>query len=121
MRQPFAELVLLGKKTIELRTWNTKFRGEFLIHAGWNFEEAACRKFNIDPYTLTRGAIVGKAYLYDVKEYKTPEEFDADKEKHLADVSYGKYGFLIKNPVRFEKPIPMKGQLNFFEVHLDGY
>ena len=31
--QPFADLVVSGKKTIELRNWNTNFRGEFLIHA----------------------------------------------------------------------------------------
>jgi len=31
LKQPFAELILQGKKTIELRKWNTKFRGEFLI------------------------------------------------------------------------------------------
>ena len=30
---PFADLIIQGKKTIELRKWNTKFRGEFLIHA----------------------------------------------------------------------------------------
>ena len=31
--QPFAELIILGKKTIELRKWNTNYRGELLIHA----------------------------------------------------------------------------------------
>ena len=31
--QPFAELIIQNKKTIELRTWNTKIRGEFLVHA----------------------------------------------------------------------------------------
>ena len=30
--QPFAELIIQNKKTIELRKWNTSFRGEFLIH-----------------------------------------------------------------------------------------
>ena len=34
--QPFAELIVQGKKTIELRKWNTKFRGEFLVHAAKN-------------------------------------------------------------------------------------
>ncbi len=29
LKQPYAELTVSGKKTIELRTWNTKFRGEF--------------------------------------------------------------------------------------------
>ncbi len=33
LRQPYAELVVIGKKSIELRTWSTKYRGEFLIHA----------------------------------------------------------------------------------------
>jgi hypothetical protein len=32
LKQPFAELILLGRKKIELRKWNTHFRGEFLIH-----------------------------------------------------------------------------------------
>ncbi len=121
LRQPFAELVVIGKKTIELRKWNTRFRGEFLIHASLNLEELACRKFGFDPNKLAKGAIIGKAYLYDVKEYKTNEEFDEDYNEHLADVSYGKYGFLIKNPVRFDRPIPMKGKLNFFEVQLNEY
>ena len=33
LKQPFAELVVEGKKKIELRNWNTKFRGDFFIHA----------------------------------------------------------------------------------------
>ena len=32
LKQPFADLLALGEKTIELRKWNTKLRGEFLIH-----------------------------------------------------------------------------------------
>jgi hypothetical protein len=32
LKQPFAELLVSGKKTVELRKWNTKFRGKFLIH-----------------------------------------------------------------------------------------
>ena len=30
----------------------------------------------------------------------------------------GKYGFLLANPVLYDKPIPYKGQLGFFEVTL---
>ncbi len=33
LKQPFTELILQGRKTIELRKWNTKFRGNFLIHS----------------------------------------------------------------------------------------
>jgi ASC-1-like (ASCH) protein len=33
LRQPYAELIIAGRKTIEPRKWNTQFRGEFLVHA----------------------------------------------------------------------------------------
>ena len=36
LKQPFAELILQGRKTIELRRWNTNLRGDFLIHASKN-------------------------------------------------------------------------------------
>lgn len=31
--QPWATLIVLGHKKIETRSWNTKYRGEILIHA----------------------------------------------------------------------------------------
>lgn len=118
LRQPFAELLATGKKTIELRPWNTKFRGEFLIHAAWNIESDACDELGIDQTKLTRGAIIGKAVLVDVKHYASNEEFVADRDKHLATEKFfgSRYGFIIKDPIKFEKPIPMKGRLGFFDV-----
>ncbi len=120
IKQPFAELIVLGKKTIELRTWNTKFRGEFLVHASQKLDKEICQLCNINPTSLVRGAVVGNAILYDVKEYKNKKEFLADKNKHLAPERYAhhKYGFMIKNAVRFDKPIYMLGRLNFFNVDI---
>lgn len=34
LRQPWASLVALGVKTIETRSWSTRYRGRLLIHAG---------------------------------------------------------------------------------------
>ncbi len=39
LKQPYAELLVSGKKTIELRNWNTYFRGKFLIHASKNIDK----------------------------------------------------------------------------------
>ena len=64
---------------------------------------------------LPIGAIVGEAELVDVKKYETPEQHKKDKEKHLADSSWGKYGFVLKNVKRIE-PIPAKGMLGFWEI-----
>ena len=45
LKQPFADLLALGEKTVELRKWNTKFRGKFLIHASKNIDKEACERF----------------------------------------------------------------------------
>lgn len=114
LKQPFAELILQGRKTIELRKWNTHFRGDFLIHASKQADQAAMKQFGFD--VLPCGFIVGKATLADVKEYGSEKEFDEDKEKHLASREWGMYGFILKNVERC-RPTAAKGKLNFWEYH----
>jgi ASCH domain-containing protein len=62
LKQPFADLLALGEKTIELRKWNTKFRGEFLIHASKNIDVDACERLDIETDKISIGAIVGSAF-----------------------------------------------------------
>ena len=117
--QPFAQLIITGKKTIELRKWNTNFRGEFLIHAPLKIRNADCKRLKIDEKLVT-GAIIGKADLYDVKKYNSIKEIKADQKFHFASKNFNEktYGFLLKNPKQFRIPIPWKGQLGFFDVEL---
>ena len=114
--QPFAELIVQGKKTIELRKWNTKFRGEFLVHAPQKIRLDDCKRLKIKS-NLTVGAIIGKVELIDVKEYENAVQIKIDSKKHLAsnDGSGSKYGFILQNPKQLRIPIPCSGQLNFFE------
>jgi len=118
--QPFADLIIYRKKTIELRRWNTSFRGEFLIHSPKKIRVEDCKRLGINPKNLVKGAIIGKAEIYDVKTYNSKSEIIKDSKKHLASKSFqnNKYGFLIKNAKPFRIPIPTKGQLGFFEVKL---
>ena len=120
--QPYADLIVQGRKTIELRTWNTKFRGEFLIHAPHKVKIDVCRKLGIDVEGLRTGVIIGRAEIYDVKAYKTQEEIKSDYAKHFASKEYldHRYGFLLRNPKELRVPIPYKGSLGFFEVKLDS-
>lgn len=115
LKQPYAELILEGKKKIELRKWNTNFRGEFLIHASRNPDETAMKKFGFNELPL--GFILGKANLVDVKHYENDEEFDNDKDLHLASREWGDFGFMLNEPTRIE-PILAKGQLNFWEFKI---
>jgi|SRR3989344_2403827 len=113
IKQPFAELILRGKKKIELRKWNTKFRGEFFVHASRVPDKNAMEIFHFKELSL--GAIVGKVKLIDVKKYNNAEEHKRDKDLHLASEYWGNFGFMLENPVRI-KEIPCKGKLGFFEV-----
>ncbi len=118
LRQPYAELIVSGRKTIELRKWNTRFRGEFLVHASKTISNEACKSHHIDISSLITGAIVGSAMLYDVKIYQTKREFLADQNKHFAVSTYSEpmYGFLLSDAKRLNEPIPLKGRLGFFDV-----
>ena len=112
LKQPFAELVVSGKKTIELRKWNTKFRGRFLVHASKVPDRKFMGKFGFGK--LPCGFIIGEAELIDVKHYSDDEECRKDEFKHLADSSWGNYGFVLRNAKR-KRLIPARGKLNFWE------
>ena len=117
--QPFAELVIQNKKTIELRTWNTNFRGEFLIHAPIKIRKEECKKLKMRQ-KFTTGAIIGNAELYDVKKYESLKEIQADENKHFSSKTFHEktFGFILKNAKSFRVPIPWKGQLGFFDADL---
>ncbi len=117
--QPFADLIISGEKSIELRSWNTSFRGEFLIHAPKKIRTKDYERLKINKKLVT-GAILGKATLYDVKKYNSIKEIRMDQKFHFAskDSFNKKFGFILKKIKPFKIPIPWKGQLGFFEVKL---
>lgn len=117
--QPFADLIVEGKKTIELRDWNTKYRGEFLIHSPKKIRIEDCIRLGMKKEFVI-GSIIGKAELFDVKNYKNKTELRNDSKLHFAKIKFEgkKYGFLLKNAKKFRLPIPYKGQLGFFNVDL---
>ncbi len=117
--QPFADLIISGKKIIELRKWGTNFRGEFLIHAPIKIRLDDCRRLKIKGKLVT-GAIIGKAEIYDVKQYNSIKEIKKDQKLHFSSKNFqGKtFGFLLKNVKALRVPIPYKGQLGFFEINL---
>jgi hypothetical protein len=118
--QPYADLIVQGKKIIELRTWNTKYRGEFLVHAPDKIKKDVCEKLGIDITRIRTGVIIGKVEIYHVKIYKSVYELKSDYKKHFATEEFlqHRYGFLLKKPHELRIPIPYKGSLGFFNVDL---
>lgn len=110
IQQPWAWLIVEGYKPIENRTWNTSFRGEFLIHAGKTFDQDGydwvAETFPEIPIVgakFQRGGIVGKGNLWEVATASSSPWFG------------GPFGFCIARP----EPLPfasLRGKLGFFDV-----
>lgn len=109
IKQPWAWLIVNGIKDIENRTWKTKFRGKFLVHASKGvdvkrYNELLDKGVKLPPISeFKRGGIVGEAEIVDCVEKSDSPWF------------LGPIGFVLING----KELPFKeykGQLNFFEV-----
>jgi hypothetical protein len=114
IRQPWAWLIIHGGKDIENRTWHTKYRGRFLVHAAQGMtrrELYAANRFCMMrglpiPMALSdleRGGVIGSVELVDSVD-------TSDSPWYM-----GQKGFLLRDP----KPLPftpLKGRLGFFEV-----
>lgn len=141
--QPWASLVVLGYKKIETRSWNTKYRGELLIHASMGKKKEAIQLFNdskksflynsefrgVAFHDLPFGAIIGKVNLVDTCDTETIKAFPTwgywpqsavltPQELAFGDYSPDRFGWLLSDPIIFDTPIPAKGKLGLWEFDL---
>lgn len=120
-RQPWAELVLQGRKTMELRTYGSDYRGRLAIHAATTVEPEACRRHGLDPEALETGGIVGSAEVVGVIPLGEAD-YEAQRDEHLAGRSYreGMYGWILAEPERLPQMIAINGRRRLFEVDLQS-
>lgn len=143
IKQPWASLICSGIKDIENRTWKTNFRGKVLIHASakpWNYnklchyltnyldnENLELQKIIRDNNfssrwieSLPTSAIIGSVEIVDciVNHPSIWAEKSLNKEdlNPLSwDVIKPTYNWVLANPILFDKPIPAKGRLQFWD------
>ena len=102
IRQPWAELILRGRKPYELRSWKTNYRGPLVIHSAMKVDSDDARQLGLNPEMLTTGCFVGIAVLSDVRPY-------TGKDAKLLSSKR------VTKPRRIS-PIVAKGQLGLFKV-----
>lgn len=94
--QPWASLIIRDVKSIETRSWSTKYRGPVLIHASKTFPTTHRRfysecVYNVIPDSadqLPLGAIVGVVTLFDV--WPTADLVALDQEREPGAPLYGR-------------------------------
>jgi hypothetical protein len=112
VRQPWAELILLGHKIIEVRSRRTHLRERVYIYAGLNRiepqEEARiAAQFGIDVDGLPRGVLVGTVQIVGCMPLKQDDSQAACFE--IAEID-GFYGWLLARPQRAEVLVKPKNQ-----------
>ncbi len=101
LKQPWANLVSEGKKTIETRKWSTNYRGELII--------CSSKIPNIYP----AGFAMAKVELYDVKPM-----VKADEKKACVKVYPKAHSWFLRNIKKISPPIPIKGALGIFDLKI---
>ena len=125
VKQPFATLIAEGYKEYEFRTWKTKFRGKFLIHAGKSIDKKAMERFKNLNLEYPLGQIIAKATLTDC--IYVDEEFAQKmcKKDHVVykglnnKGDWDGYGFKIENVEKIN-PIEVNGKLSLWDYDYEN-
>lgn len=123
--QPWAQLLATGTKNIETRSWGTRYRGPILIHAAKVDHQYIVLRYPHESFQYFEeaeaiykdfplGAIIGQANLSeciqmdqgycDRMKEQNPEEYA------FGNYEPGRYAWVMKDAVLFDKPIPVKGR-----------
>jgi hypothetical protein len=100
LKQPWANLIASGKKTIETRLWGTDYRGDLLI--------VSSKLPKIEP----AGCAVALVELVECRPMTLSDEHDAMCEVYEKAVAW-----VLRN-IRPLKPFPITGQLGIFDVEV---
>ena len=100
VKQPWANLIASGRKTIETRSWETNFRGEILIVSSKS------------PAISPAGYALAVVELVDCRPMVKTDEVAA-----CCGVYSNAYSWVLKN-LRTIEPFPVKGQLGIYRVSI---
>lgn len=98
LRQPWANMIARGQKTIETRKWSTRYRGPLLI--------VSSKEPAIEPV----GMAVALVRLVDIRRMVKTDETAA-----CCPLYPGAFAWIIED-IKRVKPFPVKGHLGIYEV-----
>jgi hypothetical protein len=125
--QPYAHLIVQGRKTCENRTWPTNYRGPMLIHAGKNRsfldDDGAGFDFgySIRIDAMAFGAVVAIADLVaciNVQSKLLPEwvaKMTEEQQQHV----FGPWCWILAN-VKPIEPSEWRGAQGLFDIPADA-
>lgn len=102
VKEPWASRIVFGPKTIELRTWQTSYRGQVLICA------------SAKPEGPTSGMALGTVNLVECRPAT-----DADEKDAMCPIAIGDFAWILSEKKVLGTPFGVKGQLGLFELSIE--
>ncbi len=115
IRQPWAELIMQGRKTLEIRTWKTNYRGCIWIHTGLHVDDTLDARFGL--HDLFRGGLIGSVELRAI-EPVDELAWEAWRDRHLdfGPFRHGFFAWVLANPKRLRSPVRTSGRTGLYPI-----
>lgn len=118
--QPWATLVAIGAKQYETRHWQTRYRGDLVIHAAKKRDrEVLSALENLRPVMVRMpspmkpmvfGAALCVVRLVDCIPTEIIRESLTPQERAFGNYTSGRFAWRLENVRVFPQPIPYRGQ-----------
>jgi hypothetical protein len=110
IRQPWAELILQGIKTIEVRTLPTSVRGPIYLYTSKVIADTpaagnAAARYGLEMESLPRGLLVGTVEIVGCEPCRAE---DAERACLTSEIVAGKMGWRLARPQRLESPLKVR-------------
>lgn len=111
LKQPWANMIADGSKTIETRKWSTDYRGPLLIVSSKKPDLKNFPEMNVEG-NGPHGHAVAVVRLVGCRPMEHGDEADAGCEMYPGAVAW-----LLEDAKRI-KPFPVKGSLGLYDVEI---
>ena len=120
--QPWAQLIVIGGKSIETRHWPTKVRGKIAVHAARRETDRRETDISFNITDLPLGAVVGTVEIIDCFHIEElyGSKYDTPMERSYGDWAKGRFGWVLSDPTVFEIPIKAPGHQGFWQWNDSG-
>lgn len=136
IRQPWASMIVRGLKRFEIRTWQTSYRGQLIIHASSATPTKAFAEEAFEEYpelgelmervgissleglrALPRSSIVGVVTLSDIFDAEQVQsKSTVDDATIMGGLDDDSYYWLLTNAIEIEPVSGVNGKLNLWEL-----
>ena len=111
LKQPWASLVAIGKKTIETRTWSTNYRGDLLIVSSKTMDKNfPLKNFSEVFFEIPFGETLAIVNLVDCRPMRKEDE-----DLACCKIYAGAYAWIFSKVIKID-PFTIRGNLGLWNT-----